>query len=123
MLKIIEEDLIKELANGSSNLEIAEKYGMTLQGVKQRLYMLYKKNGVKNRIQFLNKVNLRKKEIRVYMSQLWFDDLVKFISISRRCGRVYTGLKRFEEAYNKGCSLPKFVRFVEIDGNGVREVA
>ena len=59
MLKITEEDLIKELANGSLNREIAVRYGMTLQGVKQRLYVLYKKHGVKNRIQFLNKINLK----------------------------------------------------------------
>lgn len=53
VIKIKKEDLLHDVTIGLKNQEIAEKYGVTLQCVKQRLYTVYKKTGVRNRAELI----------------------------------------------------------------------
>lgn len=57
VIKIKKEDLLHDVTLGLKNQEIAEKYGVTLQCVKQRLYTVYKKMGVRNRAELIAVLN------------------------------------------------------------------
>lgn len=61
--KIRKEELLECIKIGMTNQEIADKYNLTLQGVKQRISVLLKKENVRNRIELMNKYKRRE----VYM--------------------------------------------------------
>ena len=63
--KIKKEELLECIKQGMKNQEIAEEYNLTLQGVKQRMSGLLKRENVRNRIELINKY--KRKEVYILM--------------------------------------------------------
>lgn len=57
--KIKKEELLECIKSGMTNQEIADNYNLTLQGVKQRISVLLKRENVRNRIELINKYKKR----------------------------------------------------------------
>ncbi|MBW6501428.1 MAG: LuxR C-terminal-related transcriptional regulator [Bacteroidales bacterium] len=51
-----ETDIIREICNGLSNKEIADKLFISLQTVKDHTHRIYIKTNVKSRVQLINLV-------------------------------------------------------------------
>jgi DNA-binding NarL/FixJ family response regulator len=56
-----ESEIIREVCNGLSNKEIADKLFITLQTVKDHTHRIYIKTNVKSRVQLINLVKETKK--------------------------------------------------------------
>jgi DNA-binding CsgD family transcriptional regulator len=54
-----EEDVIREVLKGKTNREIGETLFISLQTVKDHLYRIFQKTGVRNRVQLINLVKSR----------------------------------------------------------------
>lgn len=63
--KIKKEELLECIKIGMKNQEIADKYNLSLQGVKYRISALLKREKVRNRIELMNKY--KKREVYILM--------------------------------------------------------
>ncbi len=52
-------EIIEKICEGMSNMQISESLFISLQTVKDHCYRVYKKTGVKNRVQLVNLINNR----------------------------------------------------------------
>ncbi|MCK4465263.1 MAG: response regulator transcription factor, partial [Bacteroidales bacterium] len=59
-----EEEIIQQICEGKSNKEISEALYISLQTVKDHIYRIFIKTGVKNRIQLTNLIRTFKSQGR-----------------------------------------------------------
>lgn len=111
--KIKKEELLECIKIGMTNQEIADKYNLTLQGVKQRISVLLKRENVRNRIELMNKYKRRDVWL-VKQTQPSEDYHERTIFVYESKKQALEQARLLNEEYSYGVELDEDMRNYEI---------